>query len=47
MSITRYVEVELGDVNANNLQQLKILNICTLPVRYGVQNSSHHLHMPL
>ena len=34
MSEKKKLSVELGDVTPNNLQQLKILNIVTLPVRY-------------
>lgn len=34
MTIKKELNVQLGDVTEHNLQQLKILNITTLPVRY-------------
>jgi ribosomal protein S18 acetylase RimI-like enzyme len=32
--MSNVLKVEIGDITTNNLQQLKILNVMTLPVRY-------------
>ena len=34
MSVAKPLDIQLGDVNAANLEQLKIMNITSLPVRY-------------
>jgi N-alpha-acetyltransferase 50 len=34
MSSSKSLDIQLGDVNVANLEQLKIMNISSLPVRY-------------
>ncbi len=34
MTIIKHLDVQLGAVTEHNLQQLKMLNVTTLPVRY-------------
>jgi len=34
MTITKPLDVQLGNVTEHNIQQLKVINVTTLPVRY-------------
>lgn len=40
------LQVELGEINAANLEQLRTLNVATFPVRYNNQFYSNVLLTP-